>query len=111
MPHSGWAGSTRRRTLPADWTWRRREVAQRAGGRCEWPGWEPGRTARLAGDRCDALGNDCDHIGDPLNHNFDNLQWLCHTHHHKKTLTDQRTRRRPTERRPPERHPGLRGKK
>lgn len=109
MPHSGWVGSTRRVTLPADWARRVALVKQRAHGRCEWPGWLPGRQEREAGGICRSLGTDCDHIGDRDNHDLDNLQLLCRSHHTAKTLADQRTRR-VSEKRPQERHPGLRGK-
>jgi 5-methylcytosine-specific restriction protein A len=108
MPHKGYAGSTRRGTLPADWAWRRSQVAERASQRCEWPGWASGRAHMLLGERCGRQGNECDHIEERWNHAFSNLQWLCAEHHSQKTLEDTRTRV-VRERRPPERHPGLRG--
>ncbi len=98
----------RRVTLPVDWVWRRAEVATRAGYRCEWPGWLPGRYSMKPGQRCAEHGSECDHITDRWNHDLNNLQWLCSTHHSEKTQADARTRV-VRERRPRERHPGLRG--
>jgi 5-methylcytosine-specific restriction protein A len=108
MPKPGWPNSTRRETLPPDWPNRVALVRARVGGRCEWPGWLPGRTERLTGEPCRQMGTDCDHIGDRDDHRLANLQWLCGMHHQRKTIDDRRTRRR-SDRRPPERHPGLRG--
>lgn len=109
MPHSNWVNSTRRSTLPRDWHRRRSFVRDRAQGKCEWPGFTPGRVERLPGEPCRLFGIDCDHIGDRDNHDVTNLQWLCHPHHDQKTIQDRRTRGQ-SDRRPPERHPGLRGK-
>lgn len=103
-----WTSSTRRASLPLDWPNRRIAAKNRAFGRCEWPGWFPGRVNKHAGTPCRSLGTDCDHIKDPHDHDLSNLQWLCHGHHVQKTLADQRTRR-VSDKRPRERHPGLRG--
>jgi 5-methylcytosine-specific restriction protein A len=111
LPHHGptaWQGSTRRATLPADWPQRVIVVKNRAYGRCEWPGWLPGRYRRHAGAPCRQLGTDCDHIDDRDNHDLSNLQLLCRGHHVRKSLADQRTRR-VSEKRPRERHPGYGG--
>jgi 5-methylcytosine-specific restriction protein A len=53
---------------------------------------------------------ECDHIGDPTNHELSNLQALCSTHHKRKTArqgAEARNRRRIPRKRPPEKHPGL----
>ncbi len=110
MPTPGWVNSTRLATLPRDWKRRVAQVRARAAGRCEWPGFHGSRNLPIAGERCAEPGTDCDHIGDPMNHDLANLQWLCHPHHDKKTIDTRRTRRR-SDRRPPERHPGLTGEK
>lgn len=65
-----------RRPLPRDWKARRRVVRDRAGGQCE---------AIDNGVRCTAVGTDCDHINDNLDHSPSNLRWLCRTHHNMHT--------------------------
>lgn len=109
MPTPGWVNSDRRATLPPDWRHRVAFVKNRAYGRCEWPGWLPGRVNTRTGIRCAMAGTDCDHIANRADHDVSNLQWLCAYHHQIKTIQDRRTRGR-SDRRPPERHPGLRGK-
>ena len=66
-----WSISTRRGSLPRDWS-RRREVTRRlAGGQCEW---------RTEGARCAGVGMDRGHV-DPLGgHDQLNLLWLCREH-------------------------------
>lgn len=92
---TGWAGSTRRATLPTDWAWRRRTIAERAGWRCEmWTKF----------GRCPYPGHECDHIADRANHELWNLQWLCRECHRQKTIRERPVHK---ERRDPEAHPGL----
>ena len=95
-----WANSDRRERLPADWSRRRRIVAERAMGQCE---------ATLDdGTRCSRQGTDCDHIARGDNHDLDNLQWLCAPHHRAKTALEAiAARTRPPRTRPAEPHPGL----
>lgn len=75
-----WAGSKRRKELPKDWEIRRLACKQRAGGRCEYVG--------PSGARCKNKGTDADHAGHRLDHGT--LQWLCETHHNRKTGKEAR---------------------
>lgn len=100
----GWAGSDRRARLPDDWNWRREQVKQRAGGRCEEkiPGRNGGRF------RCSATGTDCDHIVRGDNHDLSNLRWVCARHHSAKTAAEGNQAKaaiKATGTRTPERHP------
>ena len=76
---SAWRGSTRAATLPSDWQQRRLLVQARAGGRCQ---------GIKDGQRCTALGTDCDHIDGRDNHDIGNLQWLCGPCHAAKTKAE-----------------------
>jgi hypothetical protein len=88
---SGWASSNRRSELPKDWHKRVARTKKRAGGMCEWPA-------------CTAPGSQCDHRGDPLDH--DDLQWLCAPHHRIKTQRESLAAKQlPPRQRPPEIHP------
>jgi 5-methylcytosine-specific restriction endonuclease McrA len=101
----GWAGSNRRRELPADWPRIRRRILKRDGGRCR---------SRLDDEsRCPAIANQVDHIIPSGSDADENLQSLC-AHHHgiksaqegaaagraKKALIAKRFKNE-------ERHPGL----
>ncbi|MGZ3140812.1 HNH endonuclease [Lentzea chajnantorensis] len=75
-----WQGSTSAAELPPDWEWRREQTRRRAGGQCEHHG--------PTGRRCWRTGAHCDHIvprSQGGSHALRNLQWLCHTHHARKT--------------------------
>lgn len=73
-----WEGSTRKESLPADWPRRRRAVFQRDGWRCTYV--DP-----QTRDRCRGPAEECDHIGDRLNHDPSNLRSMCSYHHGKKS--------------------------
>lgn len=92
---SGWANSTRRQRLPADWETRRAKVKHRARGMCQ---------AKQHVPECDGYGNECDHIISGDDHSLANLQWLstpCH-----KAKTEAENAARVTSRRlPREAHP------
>lgn len=94
----GWAGSTRRDTLPPDWRTRIRPAVIARDKVCQWRMSE--------GGKCGAPGNQVDHIGDRLDHRLENLQLLCAEHHNLKS-SRQGNAAKPRERRPPEKHPGL----
>ena len=95
----GWEGSDRRAQLPPDWARRVAATKERAGGQCE-------AILPISGKRCPRRGTDCDHKGDPLDH--DDLQWLCPTHHKQKTSREAYQARQPkgSRTRRAERHPG-----
>lgn len=90
-----WETSNRRSELPPDWRKRVAATKARAKGLCE---------AVIHVAECDGIGRECDHKGDPLDH--DDLQWLSPECHRAKTqaesLAARQTRVRPT---PP--HPGV----
>ncbi|GGX02003.1 hypothetical protein GCM10010353_17040 [Streptomyces chryseus] len=96
----GWAGSTRRDELPADWyTAIRPFVLKRDEYRCRW---------REASRVCGHHANQVDHIGNRDDHQPENLQALCQHHHAIKSSREGNAARwRETARRAPERHPGL----
>jgi 5-methylcytosine-specific restriction protein A len=94
--------SPRSQELPPDWQTRRANAKRRAAGRCE----------RITpdGTRCNARGNQCDHIIPGNNHSLDNLEWLCQPHHAAKSAAeghDAMRAQRAKLRHPTERHPGL----
>lgn len=96
-----WAkDSPRRAQLPPDWARRVKACKDAAGGRCE--------QILPSGKRCPRRGTDADHKSDPLDH--DDLQWLCPTHHSRKTSAEAREGRMKNKaraKRPAEtRHPG-----
>lgn len=96
-----WQGSTRASRLPTDWPARRQRVRMRAGDICEHVDPETGQ-------RCTAVGSECDHVIPGDDHDETNLQWLCTAHHAEKTRRESAAARwRVRERRPAERHPGL----
>ena len=90
----GWAGSTRKQELPADWPTIRLTVLIRDGYHCQHVREDTGR-------RCGMYATDVDHITPGSNHDPSNLQSLCHWHHLRKSgreggLASQRARRRKT---------------
>lgn len=96
-----WSGSNRKRTLPSNWATLRIAVLRRDGWECQW----------VTGGRiCAAAANQCDHIGDPLDHSMENLRALCAWHHGKRSGSQgaKASNARPSARRPPEAHPGIR---
>lgn len=100
-----WSSSNRRARLPPDWPARRTATRQRAGNRCEH--------RDRAGQRCIAVGTDCDHITPGDDHELANLQWLCRRHHQAKTAAESAAARSAAHARavhPDARlaHPGLR---
>jgi 5-methylcytosine-specific restriction enzyme A len=102
---SGWAGSTRRQTLPPDWAALRRQILERDGYRCTWE--------LLPGIRCNAPATDVDHI-DGHRNDPDNLRSLCMPHHRSRSSSQggmasgaQAKRRAQLRYRPAEQHPGL----
>lgn len=93
-----WSTSNRHARLPKDWH-RRRAIARRnAGGRCQWT---------EDGQRCPALGTDCDHVDRHGTDDLTNLQWLCSAHHKAKTSAEAAVARLSPIRKPAH-HPGLR---
>lgn len=76
----GWKGSTRKQSLPADWTQRRARTFARDGYRC---------TAIRAdtGERCNERATDCDHVDQSRrwDHSDANLTSLCSHHHDQKS--------------------------
>lgn len=92
-----WEGSNRRAELPPNWDELRAATRDRAGGRCQ---------AVDDGIRCPLPGTDCDHIKPGSDHCLANLQWLCATHHARKSAREGALARIPL-RRPAEPHPGI----
>ena len=90
---------------PTDWNARVAAVLARDQS-CRWP------ISAIPGDVCGSTENlECDHIGDPADHDLANLRALCRRHHRYRTgqqggqaAAAKRARRR----RPPEQHPGQR---
>lgn len=84
----GWQNSDRRARLPKNWHRLREQVRARAGGQCE---------QITNGQRCNAIGNECDHVQRGDNHSLSNLQWLCRPHHAAKSSAEGGSApRRPT---------------
>lgn len=98
----GWAGSNRRRRLPANWAAIRQQVIERDGGQC---------TATLDdGTRCTNRGSEVDHIRAMTDdHTLAALQLLCRWHHYRKSSREgnMSNRVRVRERRDAEPHPGI----
>lgn len=105
---TGWAGSTRKVTLPPDWEARRAAVFERDGHRCVY--------VRSTGRRCSERTRlECDHINDRDDHSLENLQTLCTWHHLRKSggqggKASAEARKQRTPFREPEPHPALTGK-
>ena len=100
MTSGQWKGSNRKAELPPDWDIRRTRVFRRDGYRC---------TAPTAYGRCPQVATDCDHVGDKLNHELENLTSLCDAHHKAKTAqqgVEARAGRKAARKRPPEVNPG-----
>lgn len=89
---------------PVDWPARVEAVLKRDRV-CQWP------MSYLPGDVCGATEHlEVDHIGDPADHDLDNLRALCRRHHRYRTGQQggqAAARRRPRRQRPPEQHPGV----
>jgi 5-methylcytosine-specific restriction protein A len=88
-----WSTSTRRASLPRDWSTRRRARRAIAADRCE---------AETHATGCDGLGRECHHAGDPDDHRIASLRWLhpaCHQVETQEQAAAARAalRRRPTE--------------
>jgi len=75
---TGWSGSTRRVTLPADWEARRLAVLERDRYQCQHERADTGAP-------CGAYASECDHINDRTDHRMSNLQALCPWHHLRKS--------------------------
>ncbi|MGK0740410.1 hypothetical protein ACSHWG_00775 [Leucobacter sp. Z1108] len=75
---TGWAGSTRKETLPRYWAKTRARVLRRDGRRCV-------AIREDTGKRCESPANQCDHIDDRDDHRMENLQSLCEWHHLQKS--------------------------
>ncbi len=103
----GWAGSTRKDSLPDDWAQRVRDVKARSGGRCEW------KVDPAAGNyrRCPNPANGgVDHYKGRDYHELDGLRDSCTRHHRPKSAqegVEARAAIRAKGAREPERHPGL----
>lgn len=104
---SGWADSTRKQRLPANWVALRRQRLQMDGYRCQWP---------VAPDViCGVLATDVDHLEAMTDdHSLEALRSLCSPHHRAKSGSEggqasgaQAKRRAALKRRPAEVHPGL----
>ena len=91
-----WSSSNRRAQLPPDWEKRRQVVKLRAKNRCQAETHDP---------RCHGVGSECDHIGNPADHDLSNLQWLSGPCHAIKTQREAQAAK-PKRKRQPERHPG-----
>jgi hypothetical protein len=103
----GWAGSTRRSRLPANWPALRKQRLELDGYQC---------TAALpSGIRCPAAATEVDHVQAMTDdHSLDALRSLCGPHHRAKSAAEggqaagaRAKRRAALKRRPAEKHPGL----
>lgn len=83
-----WSSSDRKSELPADWPQRRQRVGDRDGWRCQWP------RLRRAGGICGSPANQCDHRGEPWDHDENALWMLCEYHHKIKTAGESAVARR-----------------
>lgn len=103
MPN--WEGSDRRSRLPKDWPKIRLRVLRRDEGQCT--------ALTQAGERCDSLASDVDHIRPGDDHSMENLRSLCSYHHKVKSSREgaaaKNAKRRAIEKkfRRTEQHPGL----
>lgn len=103
---SGWAGSTRRARLPANWVSLRRQRLQMDDYRCQWP--------VAPGVICGVLASDVDHREAMTDdHSLEALQSLCGPHHDAKSGSEggrasgaQAKRKAALKYRPREQHPG-----
>jgi len=103
MP-TGWIGSTRRATLPADWPITRRRILHRDRHTC-----------RILGPRCIGLATEVDHIGERADHSDANLRSACRPCHHARSSSQggaasgaRRASLASARLRPTEPHPGMR---
>ncbi len=88
---------------PVDWPSRVEAVLERDGS-CRWI--ENGQPCGSVEDL------ECDHLGDPANHDLSNLRALCRMHHRRRTaqqggLAAAAAAKRRPRKRPPDKHPGL----
>ena len=104
----GWAGSTRKDSLPPNWESELvPAVKARSGGRCEW------KVDPKAGNyrRCPNPANGgVDHFKGRDYHQLDGLRDSCSMHHNGKSSAEGNAAKaaiRTKGRRPPERHPGM----
>lgn len=98
-----WSTSDRRARLPSNWPELRAATKRRAHGRCE--------QIKANGERCNAFGNQCDHVKRDGPDTLDNLQWLCPHHHDTKSAReghDAARRAREKAMHPREQHPAKR---
>jgi 5-methylcytosine-specific restriction endonuclease McrA len=100
-----WQGSTRRATLGKDYFRNRAIVMRRDNRQCQ---------LRIPG-LCIGAANQCDHIGDRLDHRPENMRAACEPCHQRRSSEQggaaagtNRRARVASRRRPPEPHPGLR---
>jgi hypothetical protein len=101
-----WSTSTRRTRLPKDWHARRAACYRNAGGRCQWTtnGQRCTWTGPLNGTK-QQPGGHADHI-DRAQGEHGPLQWLCPTHHNRKSSAEGHAARPARQRTTPP-HPGL----
>lgn len=99
MPYG--SRSARTVPLPKNWQAIRRRILQRDGHQCTWV---------TDGIRCIEPATDVDHIGDPSQHEDENLRSLCPGHHRRRSSSQGgkawQAKRKPRQR-PAEQHPGL----
>lgn len=105
-----WDNSSRRKSLPADWSKLRQQVFQRDGTVCTWLIYSSDEEPR----QCTRRATDVDHIKRGDDHSLENLRGLCHFHHNIKTQAEglEARQKRWTEihsryRKQDETHPGL----
>lgn len=98
----GWKGSTRKATLPPDWTQRRERTFRRDGYRCT-------ATRADTGERCNERATDCDHVDQSRrwDHSDQNLTSLCSWHHDQKSGAEGGRAKAARNRASKRRHPGL----
>ncbi|UQN30668.1 hypothetical protein [Brachybacterium kimchii] len=103
----GWRGSTRKATLPRDWSKIRAQRLAIDGFRCTHTRVDTGR-------RCVERATDVDHVGDRADHRLSQLRSKCSWHHLEKSSReggDAATKWaaiRAREQRAARKHPGLR---
>lgn len=98
----GWANSSRKARLPADWPLLRQAVLERCNGRCE--------VIKKNGKRCWDKATDVDHIIAGDDHSLAGLQGLCAWHHAKKSSAEgnaAQAAQRSMLKHPVEPHPGI----
>lgn len=103
MASGSWQGSTRRATLGKEYFRNRALVMRRDGHQCQIR--DPG---------CIGTASECDHVGDRLNHDPENMRAACRPCHQRRSsgqggaAAGRAARARTAARkRPPEAHPGI----